>query len=57
MYQMLITINCQPQMSFEQFQATFREAFERDMTPDERRWFEPAFLKPELNARFLGEAA
>ena len=25
-------------MSFEQFERTFKEAFGRDMTPDERRW-------------------
>ena len=57
MYQMLITINGQPQMSFEQFQQTFREAFGRDMTPDERRFFEPVFPFPDLNRAFLGDAA
>ena len=57
MYQMLVTINGRPQMSFKQFQETFREAFGRDMTSDERRWFEPAFPKPDLNHEFQGDAA
>ena len=54
MYQMLITINGQPQMSFDQFQESFREAFGRDMTEEEQTWFKDAFPKPEL---FLGDAA
>ena len=57
MYQMLMTINGQPQMSFEQFENTFKQAFERDMTPDERRLFESAFLKPDVEPAFLGDAA
>ena len=51
MCQMLITINGKPQMSFEQFEKTFKQTFERDMTQDERRLFEPAFLKPDLKPR------
>lgn len=39
---MLVKINGQPQVSFEQFRETFRETFGRDLTPDERGWFEPA---------------
>ena len=57
MYQMLVTVNGQPQMSFEQFQVTFREAFGRDMTPDERRWFGPAFLQSDFKPSFLDGAA
>ena len=57
MYQMLVTINGQPQMSFEQFQQTFTEAFGRDMTPDERKWLEPAFPEPDLTPAFLGDTA
>ena len=55
MYQMLFTINGQQQMSFEQFQVAFREAFGRDMTPDERSWLEPAFPEPDLDPALLGE--
>ena len=57
MYQMLITINGQPQMSFEQFQEAFREALGRDMTPAERGFFEPVFPQPDFNPAFLGDAA
>ena len=57
MFQMLVTVNGQLQMSFEQFEVTFREAFGRDMTPDERRWLEPAFPEPDLDPAFLGDAA
>ncbi|HWY70454.1 MAG TPA: hypothetical protein VNX88_17435 [Terriglobales bacterium] len=39
---MLIKINGQPQMSFEQFEGTFRQVFGRDMTGDERRWIQLA---------------
>lgn len=35
---MTIKINGQQQMSFEQFEATFREVFGREMTDAERRW-------------------
>ena len=57
MYQMLITINGQPQISFEQFQQTFREAFGRSMTPDERKFFEPVFPFPDLNPAFVSDVA
>ena len=57
MYQMLITINGQPQMSFDQFQESFTKAFGRDMTEEERTWFKDAFPKPELTTAFLGDAA
>ena len=36
---MLIKINGQQQMSFEQFEETFRHAFGREMTSGERNWF------------------
>ena len=51
---MLVTINGQRQMSFEQFHATFREAFGRDMTSDEQTWFEPAFPKSDVNCESVG---
>ena len=35
---MSVKINGQQQMSFEQFEETFKQAFGREMTPDERRW-------------------
>ena len=35
---MSLKINGQQQMSFEQFEETFKQAFGREMTPDERRW-------------------
>lgn len=54
---MLIAIDGQPQMSFEQFQETFGKVFGRELTPQERRLLEPAFLKPELNTTFRGDAA
>ena len=54
---MLITVNKQPQMSFEQFQKTFRDVFGRDMTPLERKWFEPVFPKANSNRESTGEAA
>lgn len=57
MYQMLITINGQAQMSFDQFEERFKEAFGRDMTEEERTWFKDAFPKAELDTAFLGDAA
>ena len=40
---MLVKINGQTQRSFEEFELTFKEAFGRDMTPDERKWFGAGF--------------
>ena len=39
---MLVTINGQRQMSFEQFERTFRQVFGREMTRNEREWLRPA---------------
>jgi hypothetical protein len=38
----LIKINGQLQMSFEQFEETFREVYGREMTVEERRWLSTA---------------
>ena len=54
---MLLKINGQPQMSFEQFQQTFQDVFGREMTPDERRWFEPGFQKPNPQRELESDVA
>ena len=49
-------------MSMEEFEENFKEAFGRDMTPDERRWFRLASLLPseaadEIDAHLDRDAA
>jgi hypothetical protein len=49
---MLVKINGQPQMSFEQFEKTFRQAFGRDMTSEERMWLRfPSFFNDSAEQR------
>jgi len=48
---MQVKINGQLQVSFEQFEETFRQAFGRDMTRDERKWLSGADFGNDVDER------